>query len=464
MSPTDRSTDTNADDVPLDRLEAQITEWSGHLAAATADLLGWIAEYDRREGWKSWTCKSAAHWLSWKCGDTLHTAREKVRVARALEGLPAIAASFRAGELSYSKVRAITRVAVSADDAEWRDTAKHSTGAALERVVAAVRGALDHDEVGDARQAFEKRSLRRSSKGGGVDRLMADAPRDMVETVMAAVDVIATQIVDDAMGDGCSRREVIQSRGGTAAIRVDALVRMAERTLAAAPAAAERGDIGRLQLNLDTDDCAEDADGGEGDGAGEQTLAGRRVSTETAKRWACDTRAAVMLEHDGHPADCGRDSRTVNRRLRRALHRRDHGTCRFPGCAASSWLHAHHVVHWAEGGHTDLDNLVSLCGFHHHAVHEGGWSVAVVDHTVVWSDPDGVPATVEPLTGSAQPVGEAGRRADVDHSSIESRWVNDRLDFGFVVSVIIEHCIAARSKLDRVPAGTLRPSGPTSEP
>ena len=89
---------TPTDEIPLERLEAQITEWSGHIAAGTSQLLGWIAAYDRREGWRSWGCKSAAQWLSWKCGDTLHTAREKVRVARALEDLPRIEAAFRVGE------------------------------------------------------------------------------------------------------------------------------------------------------------------------------------------------------------------------------------------------------------------------------------------------------------------------------------------------------------------------------
>lgn len=440
--------------VPLERLETQITEWSGHIAAATATLLGWIADYDRREGWRSWGCKSAAHWLSWKCGDTLHTAREKVRVARALEVLPEIRSSFEAGELSYSKVRAVTRVAVPTDDAEWRDTAKNSTGAELERIVAAVRAALDRNENDDASRAFEQRRLGRSSRRAGVDRLLADLPHDMADTVMAALDMVASQIIDDAAPEGCSRREVIADRGGMAAIRVDALLQMAERALAAAPAAAERGDIGRLQIILDTEAVGEFADGRCDEGGGEQTLAGHRVAPAIARRWACDIRASVMLEHEGHPADSGRDSRTVNRRLRRALHRRDHGQCRFPGCGAGSWLHAHHVVHWVDGGPTTLDNLVSLCGFHHHLVHEGEWSVALSDGAIIWSGPDGTPATVEPLAGSTDLVAEAGQHRGIGADSIVSRWRNDRLDFGFVVSVIVEHCIRSRAAVESVPAGT----------
>ena len=143
-------------EVPLERLEAEIIGWSGNLAAATAHLLGQIAAYDRREGWKGWGCKSLAHWLSWKCGESLHTAREKVRVARALECLPLIGGSFRAGELSYCKVRAVTRVATAGDDQEWLEIARDATGAELDRIVGAVGAALDRDENRDARRAFER--------------------------------------------------------------------------------------------------------------------------------------------------------------------------------------------------------------------------------------------------------------------------------------------------------------------
>lgn len=437
---------TDIDHVPLERLEAQITEWSGHIAAATAQLLGWIAAYDRREGWRSWGCKSAAHWLSWKCGDTLHTAREKVRVARALEQLPLIDESFRAGALSYSKVRAITRVAVPADDADWRDIALNSTGAQLERTVTAVKSALDRDENRDARKAFERRTLSRSSKTGGVDRLLADAPCDMAATIMAAIEMIGSRLLDEAVaGTGRTRREVLEERGGLAALHLDALVQMAERVLAAESAAAERGDIGRLQLNLDTDAVAAMGNAaGAADDPGEQTLGGRRIAPDVCRRWACDIRASVMLEHEGRPHDHGRDTRTISRHLRRKLHRRDGGHCRFPGCGSASWLHAHHIHHWVDGGPTELDNLVSLCGFHHQLVHEGGWAVAISSDAIVWSEPDGTPATVEPLTGAIEPVRRAGEAGGATVSSIESRWQNDRLDFGFVVSVITEHCIRVR--------------------
>ena len=376
----------------LERLETEITSWAGSIAAATARLLSLVAEYDRTEGWRSWGARSCAEWMSWKCGDSLHTAREKVRVARALETLPVAAAAFAGGELSYSKVRAITRVACPADDADWVEQARSATGAQLDRLVAAVTRSLEPD---DPRAAFERRRFTRVDGNRGSSRLAADLPTDTAATIAAAVEVIATRIVDEATaGSGRPRREVIAERGGLAAVRADALLRMAEQALAAEPARAERGDIGRLGLLVDTDTLSTIADEPVD---GTCTLEGRRVDPEVARRWACDIRASLIADHDGHGCDEGRQTRILNRRLRRALHRRDHGSCRFPGCGASSWLHAHHIVHWTDGGPTDLENLVSLCGFHHSLVHEGGWSVAVRRRGDPVDDPDHQTLTIEPL-------------------------------------------------------------------
>ena len=86
--------------VPLERLEAQICELAGHLAAATCRFLVLLADFDARRGWASWDMTSCAQWLSWKCQLSSGTAREHVRVARTLPGLPVIRASFAAGRLS----------------------------------------------------------------------------------------------------------------------------------------------------------------------------------------------------------------------------------------------------------------------------------------------------------------------------------------------------------------------------
>src|SRR3970040_730861 len=103
-------------EVSTPELIDRITEVAGHLNAANARWLALIAELDRRHGWAEWGVKSCAHWLNWKCGLDLGAAREKLRVAHALEKLPRIAASMGEGKLSYSKVRAMTRVADASNE------------------------------------------------------------------------------------------------------------------------------------------------------------------------------------------------------------------------------------------------------------------------------------------------------------------------------------------------------------
>ena len=139
--------------MPLERLEAEITELAGHLAAAECRWLLLIGEFDRRAGYESWGCRTCSHWLSWHCGLDLRAARERVRVARALEQLPLITGEFAAGKLSYSKVRALTRVATPANEADLAMIAEHATAAQVERTVRAYRGVLSQDEELDATNA-----------------------------------------------------------------------------------------------------------------------------------------------------------------------------------------------------------------------------------------------------------------------------------------------------------------------
>lgn len=128
-------------------LEDGICLRAGRIAAAEAELLGWIAEFDRREGWAGTGLLSCAHWLSWKVGLSLGTAREQVRVAGRLAELPEIGAAYAAGRISYSKVRAITRVADMQDGIDWVALARHSTGAQLEKIVRGMRRARADEQA-----------------------------------------------------------------------------------------------------------------------------------------------------------------------------------------------------------------------------------------------------------------------------------------------------------------------------
>ncbi|MGE3836187.1 MAG: DUF222 domain-containing protein [Acidimicrobiia bacterium] len=138
-----------------ERLEEEATSLAAHLAAATCRWLGLIAELDRREAWVSWGCRSMAHWLSWRCGIDARTAREHLRVGRALADLPRLRAVFEAGELSYSLVRAATRVADDGTEEALVALARHSTASQLERAVRATIVAARADTMPAAGAAGE---------------------------------------------------------------------------------------------------------------------------------------------------------------------------------------------------------------------------------------------------------------------------------------------------------------------
>ena len=133
--------------MPLERLEEQICELAAHLAAGTCRFLQLVAEFDARRGWASWDLPSCAAWLAWKCQVAPGTAREQVRVARALAGLPVITAQFAAGRASYAKVRALTRIAAPATEAGLAEITAPMTAAQCERFAAAHRTASDGQEL-----------------------------------------------------------------------------------------------------------------------------------------------------------------------------------------------------------------------------------------------------------------------------------------------------------------------------
>ena len=139
----------------MERLEARICELAGHLTAATCQFLLLVAGFDARNGWAAWEMRSCAAWLSWKCQIAPGTAREQVRVARALGSLPLITAQFAAGRLSYAKVRALTRIAAPDTEADLAEMASPMTAGQLERFARAHRRVTREQD----RQARARRKL-----------------------------------------------------------------------------------------------------------------------------------------------------------------------------------------------------------------------------------------------------------------------------------------------------------------
>src|SRR5262245_33477051 len=115
------------DNVADAELEDELVTLAGHLAAAQCRFLQLLAGFDSRERWAGPGMRSCAHWLNWRVGLSLRTARDQVRVAHALRRLPKVTAAFAAGRLSYAKVRAITRIASAETEAELVHLASSAT-------------------------------------------------------------------------------------------------------------------------------------------------------------------------------------------------------------------------------------------------------------------------------------------------------------------------------------------------
>jgi hypothetical protein len=317
-----------ADD--LDQLADRIA-----LAAATVDaaihrLLTDVRAFDAAEGWAKQGTLSCAHWLNWKCGIALGAAREKVRVARALAAFPLIDEALRLGQVSYSKVRAMTRVASPENEATLLELARHSTASQLEKMCRLV----------------EQARPRAPGEGEPARWVRSRATADGMVTVEAHL-----------RPEEAAR--VLQACDAAPGSRADGLMHLAEAALRG-----DRPDRPPVEVTVHVDAA---------------TLTGRAgdagVSAETSRRLLCDSGIVASVEDGrGRTLDLGRKTRVFSGALRRALLARD-GGCRFPGCTNRRFVDGHHIRHWVDGGETSLENGLLLCTRHHALVHEGGFGV-----------------------------------------------------------------------------------------
>ena len=551
------------EEAELEALESRITELWGHINAATAQFLALLAEFDRREGWAQHGVASCAHWLNWQCGISAGAAREKVRVARALTSLPKIAQAFGEGRLSYSKVRAVTRVATAETEDSLLHIALHGTAAHVERTVKGFRRVLRVLERDEAEAAQERRYLDCRREADGSVRIEARLTPEVGELLLKALDVAQAEL-DERAGEaetagavaadvdappasvpaGTSASEGSGQRGasptgvpagtyGTQSMR-DAGVESSDvpagtpeaqtaqqklsntatenvpagtsgsgtspqrcapfanvpagthGTQPALPEGVEPPDVPAGTSQRSVSQRRADALGhilerfvtgrysGSANGAhqvvvhiahdalcdvpessGAEFDDGRAVTVETARRLGCDGALIGVVEgKKGEPLAVGRRTRAVPPAIRRALRVRD-GGCRFPGCDRSRFVHAHHIRHWADGGETKLDNLVTLCSQHHRLVHEGGYGVRMNDGEIEFTRPNGrvMPSAGKPPgafprerhcggEGSTKPSCQGGealarsnaaRGLDIEAQTARCGWMGERMDYNTAI-------------------------------
>ena len=357
-----------------------------------------------------------AHWLSWKCGVGLRAAHDQVRVARALEALPAITAAFAAGTISYSKVRALVRVATPESDADLVELARCGTAAHIERIVAGyerVRRLCDGDL---AAAQVAARGIWKEALADGTVELRLRLTPDTAVAVLAEVDARVAEMGTPAAGD---ERDPFSARRADALVEIVTSARV-ERT--GSPTACDI--VVHADLETLSDGVPGRCESADGSGFAMQML----------QRLACDGRVQLAIDRDGCTLDIGRRSRKVPTALRRALTERDEGRCRWPGCESRFGVEIHHLVYWTQGGPTDRSNLVSLCWRHHRSVHERGWHLSGdPDHELLFVGPDGRTVAESERLPSVEPR-EGG--PSIDEQTIQPTWAGEVLDLDLAVIAI----------------------------
>ena len=488
------------------QLGQAITLLSAQMNAANHRLLRLIAEFDRCGGWREQgTFRSCAHWLVAHCGITLGAAREKVRVARQLAVLPEVNGAFSEGELSYSKVRAITRVATPENEGFMVNLAQENSAGHLERLVsryepvadpvlaglldwgpdeiAAAGGSADDGErvaaglADDAGAGFSDiasesgaapspdtealhelaRELYWFQDEEGMWVMHAKFPPEQGQLVIKAVQAVVRPLAEERQEQWEAKRKArmqavarkLLQRGSAKPeadvedgartgsgphgsspgetseknsaetlpdhlayaraeekisaetfsqhmnqVRADALVSVMEHFMASGPdyrglQSLKGSERYQVVMHVDVNTLREQR-------SGVCCTHGRAhfedrpwLSPATARRLSCDASLVTVLEDDaGQVLNVGRKSRIVPERIRRALRERD-GVCQYPGCQESEYVDAHHIRHWAEGGETRLDNLTTLCRFHHRQLHRGCFDIRLNGTSAEILAPDG---------------------------------------------------------------------------
>ena len=502
-----------------DALAAEITTLAGHLNAAQYRFLKLLDEFDREQGWAGPGVRSLAHWLSWKCGIGELVAREKVRVARALRELPTIDAAFERGQISYSKVRAMTRAATPGNESQLLNIARHGTAEHIERLVRVYRRCrkraetspgeterrreerfycfdedeettvfggrvsaeqgrflmkaldamvaemeADEREAGDASQAdvahrsidthqaddepeacdepradeigkadtpesAENVSAETSVTGSGAGGSSESSAPTPVRNVSAETSVAASgkNVSAETFSDG--RTSVEPHEPDSPPLkplrvrRATALVQIAEhylttRSCGASASPLRSSDAYQVFVHVNANDAHPD----NRLNAGHTTYTDDRrcLAPHVARQLACDASRRTVLENErGEVLNIGRRSRIVPWHIAHALRLRD-GGCRFPGCNQHRWTDAHHIRHWADGGETSLENLVTLCRYHHRELHRGEYRIERgAGGELIFMDAQqrAIPPAIHPQFGDRHGSGVVADASDTPYAS-----------------------------------------------
>jgi hypothetical protein len=339
-----------------------------------ADRLELLVRYDELEGWKSSGTKNCAAWMNLELGISIKLSWEYLRVGKQLRLLPTTRALFRAGKLSWSKVRLMTRVADADNEKTLCHSALDASVSEVQQLCCGYRWKDDkNDGAGEsekdrALKQHESRSLTWWQDSGGSTCIKLALPPEVAQAFLNSVEHSLNRI-DASESQPTDLDSTISQR------RADAAVLMAESSLQNAGQSIATAD--RYQVIVSVDKSALQTP------EKRPTIAGSAstspIARDTARRIACDCSVSTNTTSNGEPVDIGRKSRIWPTAMARAIKERDQH-CQFPGCSQTQHLQIHHIKHWADGGATRVENGVCMCSSCHVKVHEGGYKIQRVEN------------------------------------------------------------------------------------
>ena len=411
--------------LPTDEVVQGLMLWAGRVAAGEARLLAFLGEFDAREEWARQGFPSCVSWLAWRLGMGSKAASERVRVARALRDLPVLRATYERGEVSFTQVRAVTRLAGLQPEEDLIAMARSASGAQIERLARGVRRAQHLNAADQDPQSTGRPAVTTRYDEDGTLVLTARFPAEQGAELLAALEAARTKLDQEIQAEKSKQQSSAEDPPPRAARRpgasaAQALLRIAADWVTGLPATARRRAKLRATPLVDP-------------------LSGwARLSDGEFLPPAGATGLRLIEDADLTRYDLARTSREADEKLRRVLGLIDGERCRFPGCSARRHLHAHHVRPWSLGGPTDLANLVFMCSRHHVVIHEQGYVLRLgPDRQLLISMPDDEALPHHPPL-PFRPAADLAHHTGVASDVTPTPRATDRLRLHYAVGVLLQ--------------------------